>query len=170
MKNIKKKSGQMQISFAMIFSIILITIFLGFAFYAIKVFLKTGDSAKAAKFIDEFQGDIDRIWKSEVSSETIEYTVPSYVDLICFIDFSANANGKNEKLYAEINNSIDYLNSNFVFYPINYNGYESAKITHLNIQKTTAMENPLCIQTNNNKVSVNLKKDYGENYITAGRM
>ena len=160
------RKGQMQISFGMIFSIILIIVFLAFAFYGIKVFLKTGDSAKAAKFIDELQGDLDRIWGSAVSSETIEYVVPGYADFVCFIDFDSDASGGNRELYSDINESVDYLNSNFVFYPIKYNGYEYANLGHINLVQTTEEENPLCIRTNNGRVSIVLRKDYGENYAT----
>ncbi len=166
---VRKKRGQIQISFGMIFSIILVIAFLGFAFYAIKIFLKTGDEAKAAKFIDELQGDTIRIWGSEVSAEQQEYVVPSYADMVCFINFDSGSNGENSELYSEFNNSIDPANNNFAFYPIRYNGYESAGIRYLDIVKTTEEENPLCIKANNGRVSLILKKDYGENYITIER-
>jgi len=160
------KKAQMQISFGMIFSIILVVVFLAFAFYAIKTFLNFSDDAKAAKFLNEFQGDVDRIWSSAVSSETIPYTVPGYVDSVCFIDFSSDAEGENSELYFEIKNKVDYINSNFVFYPIQYNGYESAEIQHIDIEKTTIDENPLCIKEKNGKISPVLRKDYGEALVT----
>ncbi len=163
------KKAQMQISFGMIFSIILIIVFLGFAFYAIKTFLGFQDESKAGKFIDDLRSDIDRIWNSAVSSERGEYFVPSGADFVCFIDFSSDAGGENSFLYSEIKNGVDYVNSNFAFYPVEFTGFESAEIEHLDIEKTTVDENPLCIKTSNGKVSFILKKDYGENLVTIAK-
>ena len=80
------KKAQMQISFGMIFSIILIVVFLGFAFYAIKTFISTGNNAKAGIFLDKIEGDIEQILKSSVavSSKPEEYLLPSFVDFVCF--------------------------------------------------------------------------------------
>ena len=56
------KSGQMKISFGMIFSIILIIAFLGFAIYAIMTLLEIIDNAKIAKFVEDLQGDVDKMY------------------------------------------------------------------------------------------------------------
>jgi len=165
------KKAQMQISFGMIFSIILIIFFLAFAFYAIKIFLKSQDNAKAAKLVDDIQGDIDRIWNSGISSEKKEYIMPSYADFICFIDFSPNADvrGENSAFYFEIKDRVDYINTNFAFFPVEINGFESAKINHVDIEKITSEENPFCVKKEDGKISLTLKKDYGEALVTIKR-
>lgn len=157
----EKKRGQMQLSFGMIFSIILVVVFLGFAFYAIKTFLAFQDSAKAGKLFDELQSDIDRIWKSSQSSEQQEYVVPSGADFVCFIDFSSDAQGADSIFYTELERS-DYGSENLAFYPVKFTGFESKEIKHIDIEETTAEENPLCIKTSNGRVSLVLKKDFGE--------
>ena len=81
-----KKRGQMEMSFGMIFSIILIIAFISFAFFAIYKFIDFQNDAKAGRFYDDFQSDIDRIWRSSVSSEQKEYSVPGYADFVCFVD------------------------------------------------------------------------------------
>lgn len=157
--------GQMQISFGMIFSIILIILFLGFAFYAIKTFLGFQDSAKAGKFLDDLQSDVNRIWNSQVSSEQQEYIVPSGINFVCFVDFSSGAIGENAIFYSELKRA-GYSQENLVFYPVELgSGFESKEINHLDIGKTTAGENPLCIKTNG-KVVLRLKKDFGEALVT----
>ena len=45
-----KKNGQATISFGMVFSIIMIIIFISFAFYAIQKFLDLQNSAQVGKF------------------------------------------------------------------------------------------------------------------------
>ena len=57
------KSGQMKLSFGMIFSIILIVAFVTFAVYAIITFLGVQEIAKVAIFRDNLQEDINKIWR-----------------------------------------------------------------------------------------------------------
>lgn len=167
-EKINNKRGQMQLPFGMIFSIILIVVFLGFAFYAIKTFLAFQDSAKAGKFFDDLQSDIDRIWKSSRSSEQQEYVIQSGAGFVCFIDFSSDAKGGNSIFYPELGRA-DYGGENLVFYPVKFNGFESKEINHINIEQTTDKENPLCIKTKNGKVSLFLKKDFGEALVTISK-
>ena len=164
----RNKRGQTELSFGMIFSIILIIVFLGFAFYAIKTFLAFQDSAKAGKFYNDLQSDMDRIWKSSQSSEQQEYVVQSGADFVCFIDFSSDAKGENSILYSELERT-DYGSENLAFYPVKFTGFESKEMNHINIEETTAEENPLCIKTSNGKVTLTLKKDFGEALVTISK-
>ena len=159
------RKAQMQISFGMIFSIILIIVFLGFAFYAIKTFLGFQNEAKAAKMIDDLKAEVTETWESSVSSQKQEYLVPSSADFVCFVDFNSDAVGENSALFSELERT-NTGNENFAFYPVEFTGFESAVIEHIDIEKTTAEENPLCIKASNGKVSFILKKDYGEALIT----
>ena len=164
----KSKHAQMQLSFGMIFSIILIIAFLGFAFYAIKTFLAFQNDAKAAKLIDDLQSDVNRIWGSSVSSQPHEYVVPSSADFVCFIDFSSGAKGENDGFYPELE-KVNYGSENLAFYPVKFTGFESKEINHIDIAETTTEENPLCIKTSNGKVSLSLKKDFGEALVTISK-
>lgn len=161
----RQKRAQMQLSFGMIFSIILIIVFLGFAFYAIKTFLKFQDNAKAGRFFDSLQSDIDRVWNSALSSEQQDYVVPSYAEYVCFVDFSSSAEGTNSVFYSELKNTGSGT-ENLAFYPIKFTGFESLELKHIDIIETTDNANPLCIKTSNGKVSLVLKKDFGEALVT----
>ena len=169
MKKGRGRKGQLKLSFGMIFSIFLIIIFLAFAFYAIKVFLGFQNSAKAGKFVSDLQSDVNRVWQSTQASELEEYPVPSGVDYVCFIDFSSDSRGENSVFYSEIKNGVDYINSNFAFYPVKYQEDWSGKIKNIDIQATTSEENPLCISVNNGKASLYLKRDYGEAQVTIAK-
>ena len=76
----KRKKAQIKLSFGMIFSIILIIVFLAFAFYAIKVFLGIQNTAQIGKFISDLKSDVDRVWKSTESSEEKEYNLLSFFE------------------------------------------------------------------------------------------
>ncbi|MBI2044461.1 hypothetical protein HYT23_00220 [Candidatus Pacearchaeota archaeon] len=80
------RNSQMQLSFGMIFSIILIIFFLAFAFFGIKIFLGASDNARNAQFVKNLQNDIDDLWKSPQGSQEKVYDVSSKIEEICFIE------------------------------------------------------------------------------------
>ena len=87
----------MKLSFGMIFSIILIVIFIGFAFFAIQKFLGIQNSVQVGKFSNDFQLDVDKIWKGSQGSEEKEYFLPKKITFVCFTDYSSDKKGKDEK-------------------------------------------------------------------------
>ncbi len=130
----------------MIFSIILIIIFLAFAFYAIKSFLGIQDAAQTKKFINDLKSDIDRVWKSTESSKEKEYSLPSKIDAVCFTD-------------------DDY--ENLFFQADKY--FEGGKIQHIDISKITLTEDPYCIENIKRKVKLILIKGIDEALVTVTR-
>ena len=139
---IKQKSGQMKISFGMIFSIILIIAFIAFAIYAISIFLGVSDEVKIAKFVDDLQNDIDKRWQSEHSSQQISYNLPSKIEKVCFV------------------NRVD---ENLIFLPIGLTTSDH-KIEYLDIGKTLDGARELCFDNNKGIIMV-LKKDFGEELV-----
>lgn len=162
------KKGQIKLSFGMIFSIILIIIFVAFAFYAIKMFIGLGDDAKSNKFIDDLQSDVDRVWRSPQSNELQEYSLPTKVGFACFVDFDVRRKGTYSYLYDQLYFSY-FSNENLVFYPLGSSGIESVNIEHLNLSKMIEVENPFCLENDGGIVKLTLVKDYDESLITITR-
>jgi hypothetical protein len=135
MKGELMKKGQMKLSFGMIVSIILIIIFISFAFYAIKIFLGIKDAAQIGAFGTDLQNDVDKIWKGSQGSQDVKYNLPNKVKNICFDDKNPN------------------LIINFKV------GFEEKQIEHLNIV-------PFCVDNIGGKVSIVLKKNFGEEKVT----
>lgn len=163
-----KKSGQIELSFGMIFSIILIIFFLVAAFYAIKTFIGFSDTAKVGKFYSDLQSDITNIWGSAFSSGQHDYIVPGGINLVCFVDFSSSAKGNNSNIYTEL--KMAYTgNENLVLYPLKYNNFDAKQINYIDLSRITSEENPFCIQTSNGEVSMILEKDYGQALVTINR-
>lgn len=135
----------MKISFGMIFSIILIVIFLAFAFYAIKKFLEFQDTLKIEKFFDDLQADVDKTWKGTQSSDIREYSLPKKINEVCFTD------DEYENLYFQSKNIIRGTN-----------------IEYINITAITdnGKEDPFCILNENTKIQMTIKKDFGEILVT----
>ena len=157
MKRIRGEKGQLHLSFGMIFSIILIIVFIFFAFYAIKIFLNVGEKTEIASFVKDLQTDVNKIWKASQGSQQVSYGLPSSVEKVCFI--------KNQE-------------KNLVIVPKEASSFENINITHLNIERTLVEAGRstsqveyngrnvtgLCFE-NNNKVSMILKKNFGESLV-----
>ena len=162
------KKGQMKLSFGMIFSIILIIVFIGFAFYAIKTFLVLQDSTGVGTFIGDLQSDINKVWKSSQASQEETYSLPSGIQYVCFTDFfSSEGKGAKEDLYEELKDTF-FGNENTVFYPIGSSDFDSTEMDHIDIEKITEEENPFCIE-NNGEISIRLQKDFGDALVTITR-
>ena len=164
-----KKRGQLKLSFGMIFSIILIIIFISFAFFAINKFLDVQNTIQVVRFADEFQSDIDKIWKGSQGSEEKKYFLPKKVVYVCFIDYSLDKKGENKNFYEELK-QIYYENENMFFYPIgSAQGLNAKEIKHIDLEKITENENPFCVEKVDGKVRFIIKKDFGEALVTIGK-
>lgn len=163
------KKSQMQLSFGMIFSIILIIVFIAFAFYGIKKFLEIRNSMLISSFIDSLQDKIDSAWKGPQISQKEDYSLPKKVEYACFVDFSSAAIGAKKDFYNELKR-VSRANENLAFYPIGSvtDGFESFEIEHIDIEKTAKDENPFCI-ANDGKVKMIIKKEHEENLVTITR-
>lgn len=163
------RRGQMKMSFGMIFSIILIVIFLAFAFYAIKTFLGVQNSAQSGKFINDFQSDIDRVWKSAQSSQQETYNLPSKIEYVCFENFNSSARGQSASRYNDLEVAAESMTDNMVFWPSGSANVGSAKMNNLNIAAITSSENPYCIRTAQGKITLTLEKGFSESLVTITR-
>lgn len=145
----------MNLSFGMIFSIVLIVVFFAFAFYAINTFFGINNSAQVGQFISDFQADVDSIWRSSGGSQEREYSLPSSVEKICFIDFNPDigARGQDISLYADLSR-VYQGSDNLVFYPVGSASLGSTEIENINLADITLNDNPFCID---NLESVNLR-------------
>ncbi len=141
-----QKRGQLNLSFGMIFSIILIIVFLAFGFYAIKKFIDMQQTIQVETFLNDFETDVNAMWKSAQGSQTLVYSLPNKVNSVCFED-------------------DEFENLKFVSDTI-ING---RLVEHLDIVRTTATEDPYCIQNVKGKLSLTLVKSYGESLVKVER-
>lgn len=142
----KQKRGQMEISFGMIFSIILIIIFLAAGIYGITQFLNFQKTVQIDKFMSDFQNDINTMWKSPQGSEPLTYTLPTDIISVCF---------KNDQFQ-----NLQFTSA----HPIN-----GVLIENINIENITAKENPYCIQNVKGQITLTIVKDYGETLVRVTR-
>lgn len=161
------KAGQINLSFGMIFSIILIVVFIVFAFYAIGKFLDIQKSAKTAQFIQSLETDVDKMWRSSQGSQEVEYSLPSSVEHICFADFDSPVVPQSKKEIYDEFRFVYFEDENMFFYPVGSSGgLDSTKITNIDVVGITNNENPYCIPTENGKVKLTIRKGLDETLVT----
>ena len=155
----------MKLSFGMIFSIILIIIFISFAFYAIQKFLGIQDAVKVGQFADGLKSDIYKMWNANQGSQKIEYFLPKKIEYVCFVDYSSPKKGVNQEFYMELK-QLYYEYENLIFYPVgSAEAINAIEIKHIDIEKITEKENPFCVENIKGKVKMTIKKDYGESLV-----
>lgn len=140
------KKGQTQISFGVIFSVILIIVFIAFAIFGIGKIMQMNNLIKVKNFEKKLQENIDTIWKDSGSNE-FTYYLPNKIKQVCFIE--------------------DDL-ENMYFEPIGeYDGFKLKNVDiEASISQSISIPKKLCIDNVNGKLSLILKRDYGQTLVT----
>jgi hypothetical protein len=134
----------------MIFSIILIVVFISFAFYGILKFLAFQQDAKYHQFLDDLNSDIDKIWKSSQGSQELSYSLPSSVSEVCFVKTCVAS-----KYYCRTSSdNLVFLNSK--------NKFESYYLDNLDLEKSLGTKQELCFNAVNTNIKIKLYKNYNE--------
>jgi hypothetical protein len=169
MKRGLNSKGQMELSFGMIFSLILIIVFMGFAGYVVWSFVDLGNQAETGVFVKNLQRDVDKAWKGFQSSETKVYSLPSKITKICFIDTLTNDRGDYRELHRDL-----FLfagdEDNMMFYPIEESSEAGTKINHIDVELITQRDNPYCIDVFNGRLEIEIIKERGETLVRLGRV
>jgi len=157
----KNKKAAIEMSFAMIFSIILIGVFVAAAFFGIRIFLDYQKNVQIGMFINDLQNDIDSAYNAADSSTVYNGNLPTGVQYICFINWknqTVNENGIETNLYNQIKTSgiINYDQNFYVYAPGKSFSVKAKQIKHIDLSK----HNPICIKVINNKASVKITKRF----------
>lgn len=83
-----KKRGQIDISFGMIFSIIIIIATVAVGFYVITYFLNLSSCTKVGLFWNSLNEEIDKAWNGDMTQTTFKVNIPSGISYACFGNFS----------------------------------------------------------------------------------
>jgi len=165
-----KKRGQMQLSFGMIFSIILIIVFIAFAFYVIKILIEGQEEATVLLFKEDLEEDIEKIWKGSGSITKPEgYKLTKKIEMVCFVDYSSPEKGENSEIYRKLK-QVYYEYENMFFYPVGSGaGLDATTIRHIDLEKMTESENPYCIENKDGRIILTIKKGYNEELVLVER-
>ena len=145
----KKNKGAMELSFGMLFSIILIIIFIAFAIYGIAKFLNLQKNIQTKTFVNNLNFDIDKLWKSQ-GSQPVTYAVPINVERVCFSE---------DEFEKDIDMEIRGQKS-IVTYDIIH-----AKLS----EELSKGAGSNCVLAEKGKIALQLEKEYRETLVTIGK-
>ncbi len=147
-----EKKGQMQLSFGMIFSILIIIVTLAVAFYVIREFMETGKCAELRVLHENLQREIDTVWRSAAAQVAFQRSVPSSVKSVCFGDpasWDATEQGKERTAFA----SYRGTDENFFIYPLQCGRAVSVRsLPHVSLQRG------FCVPVTKGEVSITIGK------------
>lgn len=141
----KRAESSVGMSFGVIFSIILMIVFIVFAFIAINYFLNMSKVTTTNLFYENLQNEINRVYASPSSEKEFSFELPPKVEMICFFDFKKPATIEVEK-YKEVE-MYDFTGENLFLFPQRAMPSLNKKIIeNINVSQTTIDENPFCIR------------------------
>jgi len=161
-----EKKGALSMSFGMIFSIIMIIVILGVAFYAISFFLNLQKCTGVGLFHDDFQKKVDEAWIAEIVSGTTSLTIPSRIEQVCFgnLENPGNIDSKTKEIFDEIEEFASphqKETTNMFIYPASKScglGYKLSP--HLK-----ELDKFICFENRNGKISFRLTKESGDSLV-----
>ena len=162
----KNKKGGFEMSFGMIFSILLIIAFVFVSFYVIKVFLGIKNCGELGRFYEELQASIENAKKSPETSQKITSLLPTSIEYMCIVDLNESGKGQRSGLYEE----LLLVNRNFAVYPkTKCKGLGGIDLKYANIAGITQSENPFCIKVEGGKISLRVEKTLYEKLVRISR-
>jgi len=163
----KGKRGQqtMGLPFGMIFSIILIIVFIVIAFIAIGHFLDLGKCAQVGEFYNSLQEEINEIWVSQESQVDFDFDLPGGVKKICFANLSEGVSvDSRDDDYKEIER-FSFYKANIFLLPAGESCEMPHKfVEHIDTSETGLDKNPYCFDLNEQN-SVRLKKGFYDKLV-----
>ena len=151
----KKAQESFGISYGVIFSIILIIVIIGVAFYAISNFLSINECSETGFFYDDLQKEIDKAWTSDQYRDSFKGGLPFGIEKVCLGNLTQTCGSdcaiRNE--FASIYSSSG--SANIFLYPPEKaceNRLFSNVLSHVNISEF------FCIDADNDKVEIKLEK------------
>lgn len=162
---LKELKGQFQLSFGMIFSIILIIAFIVVAVIAINSFLKVRCSTDVGIFIQDLRQEVNRIWAGAGEESSKSFTINSCgLEYICFYNPNIPKKGRFSELsneFREISGEDEF--HNLYLYPYGKSSLSSTEIKHIN--NDAFKNNPECFEIKENKVVIRFSKNLNESLV-----
>ena len=154
----ERKRGSIELSFNMIFSIIVIIALIGVAFYAISSFLDISKCAKIGIFYNDFQDRIDKAWRGSLTKDSFTGNLPNSIENVCFGNLSVGVGRQFREQYEELSVYAGYEANTFL-----YPGTKACDSTslHRSIKHINAGEF-FCVPVENGEVSIKISKESGD--------
>ena len=130
---LRKRRAQLQLSFGMMFSIIIIIATVGVSIYFITKIINAQDCTKLQLLKDDLQNSIDKMWRSPFGQEDFKSSISSGITKVCIGIPPTIIGGTYAKVLEEIEVYVDEGENLFFYPPKNAckANFASAKLNHL---------------------------------------
>lgn len=148
------KKGQIELSFGMIFSVIIIIATVVVAFYMISKFMSITPCTKAGLFYDSLRKEVDNAWQGTITQSTFKGDVPSDVSKVCFGNTTQKYSEDDSEAY-EYAKMRSAGGNNVFFYP----GLKTCdiKFSFYKLEHATT-DSFFCVAVKSEKMSVRISK------------
>ena len=155
-----QKRGTFEISFSMMFSIILIVVFIALASYVIfKFVLPTKCSAESGLFFQDLRDYIKQAWQSETHVDTFTGAgLPFSITYVCFGNLSQTPLREDRERFETIKSRNEKTKNVFLYPPEDVCGDSPASIK-LEHVKTN---NFFCVPVEKGKINIKTKGQIGQ--------
>ena len=156
------KRGAIELSFGMIFSIIIIIAIIGVGVYAITTFLQIGKTSQIGLFHQRFQETIDEVWASAITNRVVSFSLPRNIGLVCFGSLAGNSyNPQYENEFRELKryaSGFEQQNTNRFLHPQEKaGGFAYKKVDKIDLSGLTNGFD--CFEVRNGAVRIRLMKN-----------
>lgn len=155
------KRGAIELSFGMIFSIIIMIAIIGVAVYAISAFLDIGTASQFGLFHQQFQETIDEVWASSITNKVSSFSIPKSIDLVCFGSLSGSSyNPRYEDEFNELkrySSNFEQQNTNRFLYPSDKGGeFTYKKVGKIDLSTMNGFD---CFEVKSGVLKIRLVKE-----------
>jgi hypothetical protein len=159
------KKAQIEMSFQMIFSLILIAVFVFAAFYGIRYFLERAEQVQMGQFLTDLESKVNVAYQATEKSEVYTFVLPKSIKKVCFSDFSLKYDKTLCPEFEMYRDVAKEKGSNVFFCPPE-NAYKVGAPVYYRIDCEgndclRFLKQPYCI-FNDNGVAIKLEKNLGE--------
>ncbi len=159
-----RKIGQLQISFGMIFSIMIIAATLAVAGYVIFKFVNLETNISCKLFANDIQERIDKAWRADgETSDIIEHSAPDKAERICFGEVSLQPSSL-DKDYHEFLKTYSKKENNLFFYSEDKKICGGDKFAYT--LEHASFSSFFCLSEENGKISIKISKRTSEPLVS----
>ena len=144
--------GQLQISFGMIFSIIIIIATMAVAFYVITYFLDLSNCTKVGAFWDSLDKEVEKAWNSDITQSTFSKELPGGITNVCFGNFTMPYSREDQTRFDELGRYYQTGRNAWLYPP-----GKACEIPYFELRHATT-DRFFCVQVKDGKASVRLSK------------
>jgi len=166
-----KRKGQIQISFGMIFSIIIVIATIAIGFYVINYFLDLSNCTKVGLFRDSLNNKINGAngaWYADIVEDEFKGNVPSKINYVCFGNFSMTPEDstKTKEIFEELKKYGEEDKNVFIYPP-----KEACEGAFYNLKHVSFEENKFfCVEAKSGTITLAISKTSGEPLVKLSKL